>query len=271
MMDFVHLRLHTEYSVVDSTLRVDEAIAAAAQDGQGALALTDLNNLFAAVKFYKAARAKGVKPILGAEVTVEGCPGQAAAASNGQILQGQASRLLLLVQNQQGYLNLCELLTRSWTQSPNPLSAALSWDALAEFGAGLIVLSGASSGLVGQALLAGEEARAADLALQLAQLFPIAFIWKCNAQAALVTKNTLPPVRNWRRACNCRWWPRTLYSFCKQAIFKRTKPASALPMVRRSPAPNASSALAQSNTLPVVPICRHALPICPAPWPTAWP
>ena len=159
MTDFVHLRLHSEYSVVDSTLRVGEAVAAAAKDGQGALALTDWNNLFAGVKFYKAARSKGVKPILGAEVTMEGSPGQALA-------QGQQSRLLLLVQNQQGYLNLCELLARAWTQSAQPLSAALTWESLAELSAGLIVLSGASAGLVGQALLAGDESRAAELALQ---------------------------------------------------------------------------------------------------------
>ena len=53
-MAFVHLRTHTEYSVVDGTLRIDEAIAAAGADGQGALAITDLSNLFGAVKFYGA-------------------------------------------------------------------------------------------------------------------------------------------------------------------------------------------------------------------------
>ena len=70
-MSFVHLRIHTEYSVVDGTLRVDDAVKAAAADGQPALAITDLANLFGAVKFYNAARKKGVKPILGAEVWVE--------------------------------------------------------------------------------------------------------------------------------------------------------------------------------------------------------
>ena len=103
MSDFVHLRLHSEYSIVDSTLRVGDAVAAAAQDGQGALAITDLNNLFAAIKFYKAARGKGIKPLLGADVVVDGSPGQSAGQG-----AGQQSRLLLLVQNQQGYLNLCE-------------------------------------------------------------------------------------------------------------------------------------------------------------------
>ena len=69
---YIHLRLHTEFSVVDGTVRIDEGVKAAAQYGQGALAITDLNNLFATVKFYKDARNYGVKPIVGAEIWLEG-------------------------------------------------------------------------------------------------------------------------------------------------------------------------------------------------------
>ncbi|MCU0940309.1 MAG: PHP domain-containing protein, partial [Burkholderiaceae bacterium] len=68
--DFVHLRLHSEFSVVDGVVRIDEVVKAAAQDGQGALALTDAGNMFGAVRFYKAARAKGVKPILGVDAWI---------------------------------------------------------------------------------------------------------------------------------------------------------------------------------------------------------
>ena len=71
---FVHLRIHTEFSVLDGTNRIDELVASAAQDRQPALAITDLSNLFAAVKFYKQTRGKGVKPVLGAEVVLEGQP-----------------------------------------------------------------------------------------------------------------------------------------------------------------------------------------------------
>jgi DNA polymerase-3 subunit alpha len=91
-MSFVHLRTHTEYSVVDGTLRIDAAAAAARADGQGALAISDLNNLFGAVKFYSACRGKGVKPILGADVLLE----PASQAPGGD---RQPSRLLLLVQS----------------------------------------------------------------------------------------------------------------------------------------------------------------------------
>ena len=86
---FVHLRLHTEFSVVDGTNRIDEIVKAAAADGQPALAITDLNNLFGAIKFYKEARGTGVKPLIGAEVLLEGLGPDA----------GALSRIVLLVQN----------------------------------------------------------------------------------------------------------------------------------------------------------------------------
>src|SRR5687767_12882383 len=106
---FVHLRAHTEYSVVDGTLRVDELVGAAAADGQPAVAMTDLANLFGAVKFYSAARASGVQPVLGADVWLEPDGGAAVGADR------PPTRLLLLVQNATGYLNLCTLLAEAWT------------------------------------------------------------------------------------------------------------------------------------------------------------
>lgn len=167
---FVHLRTHTEFSIVDSTLQVAGAVAAAAQDGQGALAITDLNNLFATIKFFKAARAKGVKPIIGAEVTLLGSP-------TGDEAQAKAlSRIVLLVQNQQGYLNLCELLSLAWTQGAAASGQAqLQWPELFAHNEGLLLLSGAHASVLGQALLLGEEARAKDLAMQIAQHFPHRF------------------------------------------------------------------------------------------------
>ena len=152
-MPFVHLRVHTEFSVVDGTLRVDEAVAAAAADGQGALAITDLSNLFGAIKFYSAARAAGVKPIIGVEVCLE---------PEGS--ERQPSRLVLLVQNREGYLNCCELLSRGWLDNAERGHALVKWPWLAERHAGLIVLSGAESGAIGQALAAGDDPRARALA-----------------------------------------------------------------------------------------------------------
>jgi DNA polymerase III subunit alpha len=162
-MSFIHLRTHTEYSVVDGTLRIDDAARAAYDDAQGALAITDLNNLFGAVKFYRACRERGVKPILGADVLLEPLPGSG---------DKQPSRLLLLVASRQGYLNLCQLIARAWVHNAQRVQAWLKWDWLAELGDGLIVLSGADSGAVGTALLAGDNERADAAAQRLHGLFP---------------------------------------------------------------------------------------------------
>jgi DNA polymerase III subunit alpha len=162
---FVHLRTHTEFSVIDGMLRIDAAAAAARADGQVALAITDLNNLFGAVKFYTACRAKGVKPIIGADVLMEPWPGG----------EKQPSRLLLLVQDSEGYLNLSELLAQAWVHNTQRAQAWLKWEWLAERGGGLIALSGADQGVVGQALLVGDAERAAELAQRLGALFPRRF------------------------------------------------------------------------------------------------
>uniref|UniRef100_UPI0035B1B6C3 DNA polymerase III subunit alpha n=1 Tax=Hylemonella sp. TaxID=2066020 RepID=UPI0035B1B6C3 len=159
---FAHLRLHTEFSVVDGTTRIDDIVKAAARDGQPALAITDLNNLFGAVKFYKEARGKGVKPVIGVEIILEGL-GQDPLAT---------SKMLLLAQNKQGYLNLSEILARAWTSNVHKAQAVVKLAWLKELHEGLIALSGAQSGAVGQALVQGDAARAHDVALQLATIFP---------------------------------------------------------------------------------------------------
>ena len=158
---FVHLRLHTEFSVVDGTNRIDDVVKSAAVDGQPALAITDLSNLFGAIKFYKAARKKGVKPLIGAEIWLEGLGKDAAALS----------RVVLLVQNTQGYLNLSELLARAWTQNTGKAQACIRLVWLQELNEGLIALSGAQAGPVGQALLQGDPSRAFEAAMQLGGIF----------------------------------------------------------------------------------------------------
>jgi DNA polymerase-3 subunit alpha len=162
---FVHLRLHTEFSVVDGTNRIDDIVRAAAADGQPALAITDLGNLFGAIKFYKEARGKGVKPLIGAEIVMEGLGKD----------PGVLSRMILLVQGSQGYLNLSELLARAWTRNVVKAQAVVKLEWLKELSEGLILLSGAQAGPVGQALVQGDAARATDLALQLASIFPHRF------------------------------------------------------------------------------------------------
>ena len=136
-------------------------VQAAADDQQPALAITDLSNLFGAIKFYKEARGKGVQPILGAEIFLEGLGVDPHALS----------RVMVLVQSSQGYLNLSELLARAWTQNMVKNNAVIKLAWLQELSEGLILLSGAQAGPVGQALMQGDTSRAAEIALQLASIF----------------------------------------------------------------------------------------------------
>ncbi|MCX7893510.1 MAG: DNA polymerase III subunit alpha [Burkholderiales bacterium] len=162
---FVHLRLHTEFSITDGMVRIDDAVARAAADGMGALAVTDLANLFGMVKFYKAARAAGVKPIIGADVWIAN-----------EAERDRPSRLLLLARNRAGYLRLCELLSDAWLKNQHRGRAEIARAWLADGGGeGLIALSGGPAGEVGQALAAGNAAAAERLAREWAAFFPDAF------------------------------------------------------------------------------------------------
>ncbi|MEG1280547.1 MAG: PHP domain-containing protein, partial [Comamonas sp.] len=145
---FVHLRIHSEFSIIDGTNRVGDLIKFAAADGQPAMAMTDLNSLFGGIKFYKAGRNAGVKPILGAELVMEP-----------EVAGGQPSRVIVLIQSPQGYLSLAEILARMWT-ADSAKGATCTWAWLQELSDGLILLSGAQAGPVGQALLRGDEAGA---------------------------------------------------------------------------------------------------------------
>jgi len=162
---FVHLRLHTEFSIQDGTTRIDDALQMATQHGQPALAITDLGNLFGAIKFYKAAFSNGIQPIIGADIYLKDDTSQ----------QSEISRLLLIAQNHQGYLNLCELLTRAWSQMGAHAQGVVQLTQLEKLSEGLIVLSGAQDGVVGKALIQGKQQLASEFALQLARIFPHRF------------------------------------------------------------------------------------------------
>lgn len=146
--------------MVDGTIHVDDYVKAAANDGQVALAITDLNNLFGGLKFYSACQKKGIKPILGAHVRMEPRPNCSTM-----------SHLVLLVQNSLGYHNLCELLSKGWIEGERDEQATLRWSWLEQYASGLIVLSGADTGIVGQALLGGRVDEARECAKYLSGIF----------------------------------------------------------------------------------------------------
>ncbi len=177
---FIHLRLHSEYSIADGIVRIPEAVAAAKQDSMPSLALTDLNNVFGLVKFYQDARSNGIKPIIGCDVFV-----------SNEAEREKPFRLLLLCQSNAGYLRLCDLLTRAyrenqyrgrpeirkqWLREGNGAAVGLSvappLRGMGNGTDGLIALSGAHLGEVGVTLLNGNQATAYQLAMEWAALFP---------------------------------------------------------------------------------------------------
>jgi DNA polymerase-3 subunit alpha len=159
---FVHLRLHSEYSIVDGIVRLDEAVEAAAADRMPALALTDLSNVFGMVKFYQTARSRGIKPVCGCDVWI-----------SNEADRDKPYRLLLLCQSHAGYLRLCDLLTRAFRSNQYRGRAEIRKAWFAETGTeGLIALSGAHHGDVGQALAADNARLGHKLAREWHALFP---------------------------------------------------------------------------------------------------
>lgn len=153
---YVPLRVHSEFSLVDSTIRLEELIKQAKRYELPALAITDELNLFALVKFVKAAEAAGIKPIIGADCWLR---------------QGnQRFRFTLLCQDRQGYLNLCRLISRAWIERSKAQEPAISWDWLQDAHAGLIVLLGYRSD-VAQLLEADQQPQAKQRLRQWAELF----------------------------------------------------------------------------------------------------
>lgn len=142
---FIHLRLHSEYSIMDSTIRINEVLVKAAADNMPALALTDLSNVFGLVKFYQSAHKNGIKPIIGCDVWV-----------SSETDRDNPFRLLLLCQSFSGYLLLSRLLSRAYRENQHHGRAEIkaSWFNSNEYGThGLIALSGARFGDIGQSIL----------------------------------------------------------------------------------------------------------------------
>ena len=124
---FVHLHLHTEFSLVDGTVRIKSLIEKTLELGMPAVAITDQHNLFALVKFYRAAEKAGIKPIIGVDVLLRHPDNP-----------DHRSRLVLLCQNRTGYLNLCELLSRGYIEGQHHGIPYLRNDWIARSADGLI-------------------------------------------------------------------------------------------------------------------------------------
>jgi DNA polymerase-3 subunit alpha len=163
-MSFVHLSLHSEYSIIDSIVQIPELCAQVKACGMKAVAITDLTNLFGMVKFYKACLEQGIKPIVGAEIWVEN-----------EENKNEYFKLNLLCQNMEGYWNLTRLISIAY-QEGERLAVPLTKKAwVRERAKGLIALSGAKDGDIGQALLQGGALKAEALLTQWLSIFPNRF------------------------------------------------------------------------------------------------
>jgi len=154
VLGFVHLHTHTEYSMLDGLIRMEELVRCAAEYKMPAVAVTDHGNIFGAVEFFEEAMRAKVKPIIGCE-----CYMARESRKSRERSEGSPFHLVLLCQNQEGYKNLCQLITLSYLEGFY-YKPRIDRELLEKFGKGLISLSGCLQGEIPQLLLAGKTAEA---------------------------------------------------------------------------------------------------------------
>ncbi len=165
-MSFVHLHVHSEYSLLDGACRIGEMAVRAKELGQEALAITDHGVMYGAVAFYKACQKAGVKPIIGCEVYV------APRARQGREygIDSEYTHLILLCKNETGYHNLCRLVSAAFTEGFY-IKPRIDWPLLHDYAEGLVCLSGCVAGDIPQKLLNGQYNEALARARELDELF----------------------------------------------------------------------------------------------------
>ena len=165
-MSFVHLHVHTEYSLLDGECRIEPLVARAKELGQTALAITDHGVMYGAVAFYKACCAAGIKPIIGCEVYV--APRTRFDKEHG--IDSEYTHLILLCKNETGYKNLCYLVSAAFTEGFYT-KPRIDWQLLHERAEGLICLSGCVAGAIPRMINSGNYEGAKNKALELRELF----------------------------------------------------------------------------------------------------
>ena len=163
-VDFIHLRVHSEFSLVDGIVKIKPLMGRLTELAMPAVALTEQSNLFSLVKFYCAAQKAGIKPIIGVDICLYNDADCTAPF-----------RMTLLAQNYRGYMNLSALISRAYQEGQYQGVPMIKAEWLSALSEGLIVLSGAQEGDIGQALVAGNYERAACLAKQWQAVFPSRF------------------------------------------------------------------------------------------------
>ncbi len=166
MQDFVHLHLHSEYSLLDGACRISDIAKAAKSNGHSAVALTDYGAMYGAVHFYRACKNEGIKPIIGCEMFVSEKEDEGYTSKN----EDDYHSLVLLVKNETGYKNLLYLVSKSFneieTQKPH-----IDTKLLSEYAEGLVALSGGKKGYISKSIINREAEVAKKYALRLNEIF----------------------------------------------------------------------------------------------------
>ena len=157
--DFVHLRVHSAYSLLEGALPLARIVGHATADSQPAIAVTDTNNLFGALEFAEKARKDGIQPIIGCHLDIGFGDAAETDRSSGARPANHApaeAPLVFIAATEEGYANLVRLVSRAWLETPadQPVHARPEW--LAEFATGMICLTGGSDGAIGRQLANGE-------------------------------------------------------------------------------------------------------------------
>jgi len=166
--NFVHLHLHSQYSLLDGAIKLDELVSRAKEFKMPAIAVTDHGNMFGAVEFYSKAMSAGIKPIVGCEVYV--APGSRFTKGNARGSSEASYHLVLLCMNRIGYKNICHLVSAAYREGFY-YKPRIDWDLLAQHNEGLIALSACLGGELPTLINLNHPEEALDRAGQMAQIF----------------------------------------------------------------------------------------------------
>ncbi len=166
--NFVHLHLHSQYSLLDGAIKLDELIARAKEFKMPAIAVTDHGNMFGAIEFYSKAMSAGIKPIIGCEVYV--APGSRFTKGNARGSSEASYHLVLLCMNQIGYKNICHMVSAAYREGFY-YKPRIDWELLAQHNEGLIALSACLGGELPTLINLNQPEEALQRATQMAQIF----------------------------------------------------------------------------------------------------